>query len=193
MSKIVAQITGEDKFGNMYCCEDPSEHGTGSNDGPVVVFDAVLHPDASLTPLGFLIFMIGLTTLSCLVGLTFVMLGAWPIFGFLCLELLIIYLAFKYNYRNARRQETIKLTKNTITVESFSPAGIKHIWKSQIYWLKVEYSSLPSPGGKLTLRSHGKVLEIGSFLTPSEKRGFCIRLQNELNTLRQSWPKNLGV
>ena len=170
----------------MYCSEIPSDQGPRSNDGPFVVFDVVLHPYASLTPLSFLMFMIGLTTLSCLVGLTFVTLGAWPVFGFFCLEVLIIFLAFKYNYRNAKRRETIKLTKNSITVESFGPTGIKKIWKSQTYWLKVEYSSSTSPGGKLTLRSHGKVIEIGSFLAPSEKRGFGARLQNELDTLRQS-------
>ena len=167
----------------MNFCAEPPRQGSGSNEGPFIVFDAVLRPYASLTPFGFLIFMTGLITLSFVFGLTFVMLGAWPVFGFFCLEVLIIYSAFKYNYRNAKRHETIKLTKSCITVESFSPAGIKQTWKSQTYWLKVEYPSSTYARGKLTLRSHGKAIEIGSFLTPSEKREFSARLQNELDTL----------
>jgi len=170
----------------MYFSTDASGQDSASNDGPFIVFDAILRPYASLTPFGFLIFMTALITLSCFVGLTFVILGAWPVFGFFCLEVLIIYLAFKYNYRNAKRHETIKLTKNYITVESFSPEGIKQIWESQTYWLKVEYSSSTLPGGKLTLRSHGKVIEIGSFLTSREKRDFSTQLQNQLDTLRQT-------
>ena len=38
-------------------------------------------------------------------GLFFLSIGAWPVFGFLGLDVLLIYLAFRWNYRAARARE----------------------------------------------------------------------------------------
>jgi uncharacterized membrane protein len=46
--------------------------------------------------------MLCIGALSFVSGMVFLMLGAWPVFGFLGLEVLLIYVAFRANFRAAR-------------------------------------------------------------------------------------------
>ena len=59
-----------------------------------VYFDAVLHPHRSLGPRGFAILMGALGALSLISGIVFLSAGAWPVFGFFGLDVLIMYIAF---------------------------------------------------------------------------------------------------
>ena len=50
-----------------------------------------------------------IAAVSFLSGIFFWSLGAWPVFGFFGLDVLLIYIAFRMNFRAARRYETIRL------------------------------------------------------------------------------------
>lgn len=150
-----------------------------------VRFDAVLHPNASLSPRGFFLLMAFIGLISFCAGIAFVMVGAWPVFGFFGIDIVLVYLAFKLNYRDARRYETIRLTDSALTVERFTPSGRRERWRFQPYWLKVEIDDDPVPGSTVTLRSHGRMVEIGSFLSPEERLDFAHALRIELAKLRQ--------
>ena len=43
-------------------------------------------------------------------GMAFLLMGAWPVFGFLGLDVLVVYWAFKVNFRAARATEEITVT-----------------------------------------------------------------------------------
>ena len=75
-------------------------------------------PHRSLSKKGFLILMSVLAGLLFAIGVGFFLAGAWPVIGFLGLELLVVYGAFKLNYRAARRRETIETT--TESLKSFA-------------------------------------------------------------------------
>ena len=47
--------------------------------------------------------MLCLGGLSFVSGMIFVLLGAWPVFGFFGLDVLLVYLAFRANYRAGAR------------------------------------------------------------------------------------------
>ena len=149
-----------------------------------VLFDATLHPNMSLPTGGFLLLMAFLATICFCAGVAFVLAGAWPVFGFLGIDVLIVYLAFKLNYRNARRFETLQLTNEILTVERVAPSGKRKSWHLQPYWLQVELDKNASPGGRLILRSHGRILEIGSFLTEGEKINLAQTLREKIAALR---------
>jgi uncharacterized membrane protein len=117
-------------------------------------------------------------------GIAFVLIGAWPVFGFFGLDVLLVYLAFKLNYRDARRYETVRLTDSLLTVERVAPSGRRERWRFQPYWLQVEIDERTASRRALMLRSHGRILEIGSFLTPDEKVDLANALRAELNKLR---------
>jgi uncharacterized membrane protein len=159
-----------------------TKNAVGVNDS--VKFDAVLHPHTSLGPRAFLLLMAVLGFISFIAGISFVMIGAWPVFGFIGLDIALVYMAFRINYTGARRYETLKLTESTLTVEQFSPHGKCQSWQFQPYWLQVDMEDPPQPDSPLTLRSHGEALEIGSFLTPGEKQNLAITLRTELDRLR---------
>ena len=65
-------------------------------------------PHRSMSPKGFHILMGLLATILFIIGLGFFFAGAWPIIGFLGLELLVVWAAFKLNYRAAH---TVRLFK----------------------------------------------------------------------------------
>tara|TARA_B100000676_G_scaffold50873_1_gene50040 strand:- start:20308 stop:20832 length:525 start_codon:yes stop_codon:yes gene_type:complete len=156
------------------------------SDEPTIRFDAVLQPHTSLGPQGFLLLMAVIGVISFTAGVAFIMVGAWPVFGFLGLDVVLVYVAFKFNYRDARRYETVKLTDRKLLIERVGPTGRRQKWSFQTYWLKVDLENPPTPESALMLRSHGKVLEIGSFLTPQEKYDLATALRDELEKLRRN-------
>lgn len=137
--------------------------------GKEVWFDAVLHPHRSLSPTGFIILMVLLAAVSFTMGIMFLIAGAWPVFGFFGLDVLLVYVAFRANYRSGMVYETLRLTSDDFTVRRVLPNGLSRSWRFQPYWLRVEMDDPPRPDSELRLRSHGRALVIGSFLTPIER------------------------
>lgn len=148
------------------------------------LFDAILQPNTSLPPKGFLLLMTAIASVSFVAGMVFMLLGAWPVMGFFGLDVALIYLAFKTNYRWARMYETVRLSEDSLLVERISPSGKVQRWRFQPYWLRV---NLDSPGAhdcQLILSSHGKRLRIGAFLSPDERVELADALSGALSRLR---------
>ena len=61
------------------------------------LFSAVLTPHRSLGAVGFVVLMSLLSALSFAAGIMFYLIGAWPVVGFLGLDVLLVYLAFRAN------------------------------------------------------------------------------------------------
>lgn len=153
--------------------------------GGVYLFDAVLQPNTSLKPRGFLLLMTAIAAVSGVAGIAFVLIGAWPVLGFFGLDLALIYLAFKANYRWASLYETVRLTKDSLIIERISPSGKLQRWRFQPYWLKVHIDTPVKHDSQLVLSSHGKRLMIGAFLAPNERVELANALKGALRMLRQ--------
>ena len=97
---------------------------------------------------------------------------------------MLVYLAFKQNFRGSRRYETVQLTDKTLTAERIAPSDKRERWRFQPYWLQIKIEDNPASDSTLVLRSHGRVVEIGSFLTTDEKVDLANALCNELTKLR---------
>merc|ERR1711965_88786 len=67
-------------------------------------------PYRSLSARGFMLVMAALGSLAFCIGLGFFLLGAWPVVGFLGLEILVVWVAFKMNYRAAKRRQNLTAT-----------------------------------------------------------------------------------
>ncbi|MBO6563047.1 MAG: DUF2244 domain-containing protein [Nisaea sp.] len=148
------------------------------------VFDAVLYPHRSLSPTGFLILMLAIAGCSTAIGILFWIAGAWPVVGFLGLDVLLIYVAFRLSYRDARRYETLKLTASALSVERFVRGRRVLAEDLQPYWLNVLVEEERSGQNRLILRSHGRSLEVGAFLSPPEKSELADSLRAALAGLR---------
>src|SRR3546814_18602088 len=112
-----------------------------SSDLPgAALFDAELRPHRSLSPRGFLLLMASVCAFSFAGGLAFYLAGAWPVIGFLGADVLLIYLAFKINYRSGRLVERLHLTRDRLTVIRTWPGGRRQTWEFQPYWLPAVFA-----------------------------------------------------
>lgn len=139
---------------------------------PPLHFDAVLTPHRSLGPKGFLILMCVIGAISFTAGMAFLLMGAWPVFGFFGLDAALIYWAFRLNYRDARRHETIQISGRELRVRKVDPKGRVTAWSADPYWARAELyeEEEAEENTRLSLVSHGQRVVVGSFLAPFERK-----------------------
>ncbi|MGE0254830.1 MAG: DUF2244 domain-containing protein [Alphaproteobacteria bacterium] len=148
------------------------------------LFDAVLTPHRSLAPKGFLALMAVLAIGAAAVGLLFASRGAWPVLPFLGGEVLLVWIAFRINYRRAREYETVRLTHEALDVEQVDPRGRRRRHRfAPPHWLRVALEPLPGRASRLYVASHGRALTIGRFLPPDEKASFAAALGDAIRRL----------
>ena len=143
-------------------------------------FRAFLTPHRSLGPKGFLILMAVICGISFGTGMAFLMMGAWPVFGFCGLDVALVYFAFKANYRSGRLLEVVDLTDAELTVTRVEPSGKKQSWAFNPYWVRVNVSPRIGRSSEMSLASHGKRLVFGAFLTDEERDEFADVLRRAL-------------
>lgn len=152
-----------------------------------VFFDAVLYPHRSLPPEGFVVLMLLLSGVSFAAGVSFVLMGAWPIVGYFGLDVLLVYIAFRASYRSARMHEWVRLTEDTLTVERVGRRGERRRWQFQPFWLRVVLEERDETN-RLVLTSHGRELVVGGFLAPAERRNLAAALKEAL----VRWRRHIG-
>jgi uncharacterized membrane protein len=157
-----------------------------ARDAETPLFCARLTPHRSLTRGGFLALMGFVTLVSFLAGLAFLLMGAWPVFGFFGLDVLIIYWAFRQNFRSAAATEDILVTPYEIRVRRVSHRGHIAEWTLNPLWVRLERIEDDEFGiEKLYLVSRGRRFSIASFLGPDEKASFAKALLAALHAAKR--------
>ncbi|WP_424628765.1 DUF2244 domain-containing protein [Bradyrhizobium sp. SYSU BS000235] len=150
------------------------------------LFSARLTPHRSLSRGGFLALMIFLTAVSFIAGFVFLLMGAWPVFGFFGLDVLIVYWAFRLNFRRAAATEDIVVTPYELRVRRVSHRGHVVEWTLNPLWVQLDKQVHEEFGiEKLYLVSRGRRLVVGSFLGPEEKASFAKALGAALQTAKR--------
>lgn len=138
------------------------------------LFSARLTPHRSLNRTGFIVLMAFVGIVSFAAGVSFLLMGAWPVLGFFGLDLLVIYWAFRINFRTAAATEDIMVTPSELRVRRISHRGHVAEWTLNPLWVQLEQTSDPEFGiERLYLVSRGRRLSIGYFLGPDEKASFA--------------------
>lgn len=143
-------------------------------------FHAILTPHRSLSPAGFVILMAAVVGVSFVLGMMFLMMGAWPVFGFFGLDVLLIYVAFKLNYRSGRIVELVDVTREQLVVTRVHPGGRRESFDFNPFWARVLLSEWPDGRTELRLAAQGRELLFGQFLTDDERRDFASALRSAL-------------
>jgi uncharacterized membrane protein len=150
------------------------------------LFSALLTPYRSLNRTGFVVLMAFLSVVSFVAGVAFLMMGAWPVFGFFGLDVLVIYWAFKVNFRRARAREEISMTPSELRVRRVSHRGHVAEWVLNPLWVRLDQQVDDAYGvERLYLVSKGHHLSIGRFLGPDEKASFAKALNAALLAARR--------
>ena len=150
------------------------------------LFSALLTPHRSLNRAGFLVLMAFLSAVSFAAGLAFLLMGAWPVFGFFCLDVLAIYWAFRINFRHAKATEEIWVTPSELRVRRVSHRGHVVEFVLNPLWVQLDQKIHAEYGiEKLYLLSRGRRVAIASFLGPDEKASFAKALTAALQAARR--------
>ncbi len=149
-----------------------------------IYLDASLRPHRSLGPKGFALVMGAVALCGSAVGFSFFLAGAWPVAGFAGLEILLLYAAFKLNYRDAKRMEHIRLTDAGLEITRVKPNGKSARITLEPTWLQVMMDDPPDHHSQLVVASRGKGLILGAFLTPGERLEVAKALQDALDRYR---------
>jgi uncharacterized membrane protein len=163
------------------------------NDPPVdfevpepALFSAVVTPHRSLSHAGFLIVMAAVGGISFVAGTAFLLLGAWPVFGFFGLDVLLVYWAFRVNYRAAAAFEEVTITPSELRVRQVSHRGKASEWSFNPVWVRLEREGTEEFGvERLFLVSRGRRLPIASLLGPKEKESFAAALAAAINEAKR--------
>ena len=155
------------------------------NAGEALILDAVLQPRRSLAPAGFVLLMSLVAGVSFAGGVFFYHLGAWPVTGFFGLDLSLIYLAFRANYRAARAHETVQVARNLLLIRRVPVKGAATEIRLNPYWARLHVER-DDEGvvRRLSLTSHGRRHELAADLGPSERERFAEALAAALSAAR---------
>jgi uncharacterized membrane protein len=150
------------------------------------LFSAILTPHRSLNATGFVIVMVAVGGVSFAAGMAFLLMGAWPVFGFFGLDVLLVYLAFRANYRAATAFEQVSVTPSELRVRKVSHRGKVAEWTLNPVWVRLDREVHEEFGiERLFLVSHGRRLPIASFLGPREKESFATALAAAISEARR--------
>lgn len=150
------------------------------------LFSARLRPHRSLGRTGFLVLMAFVSVVSFAAGVAFLLMGAWPVFGFFGLDALAIYWAFRIYFRRAKACEEIRVTPSELSVRRISHRGHVMEFTFNPLWVQLDRETHAEFGiERLYLVSKGRRIAIGSFLGAEEKASFSNALMAALQTARR--------
>lgn len=135
--------------------------------------DATLRPNRSLSAQAFRLMLLAVIIANVGVGAVFLAHGAFPVAGFLGLDVVALWLAFHLNYRAGKRVELVRVAPNSVHVAAITPGGEATHWVLNPIWARVVRE-----GAGVLIRAGGGQMRVGAFLSPKE----CDAFAQALNT-----------
>ncbi len=155
-----------------------------SHDGDRPVFTATLSPQRSLDRSGLWIAAAVLGAAGSAIAVLFLALGAWPVVGFVGVEIALV-IAVLLHHRRGGTTEEVVLDGRTLTVTRRRGRRAVTRWEFPPGWLRVTVvdDEHGRPAGVL-LASHGRRLAVGRFLSAEEQAAFAAALRAALAAWR---------
>ncbi|SRR5579875_1637390 len=150
------------------------------------LFSARLKPHRSLDQRGFRMLLGIFTGASFFSTLPFVLLGAWPVVGFMGIDVALFYFAFRASFRAARAYEDVEVTFFELFLTKVSATGERMEWRFNPAFVRLEQEQHEEFGTqRLALVSRGKAVEIAAFLGPADKADLADGLSRALAAARR--------
>lgn len=150
------------------------------------LFAARLKPHRSLTRRNFHLLMMVFAGASLFSSVPFVLFGAWPVAGFMGLDVALFYFAFRASFRAARAYEEVDVTAFELRLAKVSAKGQKAEWRFNPAFVRLEREEHEEFGTqRLALVSRGRSVEVAAFLGPGEKADFATALSRALAEARR--------
>ena len=146
----------------------------------------VIRPNQSITWSDTVLIYVGILSVSSIVAIGFALLGLWMVLPFAGLEMVLIAVVFYRCALRARDYEVIAIDDDEIKIERQCRRPGESV-SFQRYWARIRL--VPplrrNEASRLVVSSHGRSVEIGTWLNESEKKelaGSLSRLINDSET-----------
>lgn len=138
------------------------------------LFAARLTPHRSIDPRGIRIVCAFAASLLLLPGIIFYLLGAWPVVGFMGLDVVALYWALTYSFREGRRYEQVTLWADRLEVRQVSAKGEEQAVEFNPFYVRLVVDrDIDEHTVAIRLRSKDRELVVGGFLNPNDKASFA--------------------
>lgn len=151
----------------------------------MIYLDAVLEPPRSLSPRGFNRVMLVLGGMSFLSSLLFLSLGAWPVVGFMGLEIFGLWWVFRYSFRAQLARTYVRVTADAIDVRKVDGWGRERRASLASYFARVEFDHAADGPNALRVAASQRAYVVGEYLTPRERETFARRLAQAISDARR--------
>jgi uncharacterized membrane protein len=150
-------------------------------------------PNCSLRPRSAALFFASICVVSLSIAGTLALLGMWPILPFAGLEMLVLGWALRVSLRRRHHFQTIMLSEDTIRVETRNGV-LTEQFEFPRHWARVKLRRADTRlhPSRLTIESHGRSYEVGSFLTEEERRALARRLMRSVGRINESPPLSIA-
>jgi len=150
------------------------------------IFSTRLVPYRSMKPKTANWIVVGVGCLSAAISVPFYYFGAWPVIGFLGLDVLVLLIAFKVSFRSAEAYETLVVTPLWLEVVQVTFHGARREWRFNPVWVRLERTEHKEFGTeRVALSYRGETVEVGGFLGPEEKAALARDLAAALSKARR--------
>jgi uncharacterized membrane protein len=151
------------------------------------IFEATLTPYRSLSARGSLWLVILIAAIWGVMSLSFLAMGAWPVLGFFGIDIVLFGWLIWLNVRDARRKETVSVSRTLLEVKRFCPKGLRReLHRFNPFGTRLTVDRHAEFGvTKLSLVARGKPeITVGDFLNPDDKDSFAKALNVALAKAR---------
>ncbi|GAM97247.1 hypothetical protein U91I_00872 [alpha proteobacterium U9-1i] len=119
--------------------------------------------------------LIAVIAVNAILAAVFLAQGAFPVAGFLGLDVLALWIAFRVNYRAGRALERVQVAAGQVYCERREPNGESVHWVLNPLWARVTQD-----GRGVLIRSGKEQLRMATFLSPDERAAFAEALSAAL-------------
>ena len=158
---------------------DHASTGTGP-----AAFEAVLYPNQPPPTSAMVLLVVSVASVGLGVGIGFFLAGAWPVSGFVGIELGLLIAALLWTRRSARYREHVRLDDTGLHVRAIAGNRLLREWRFEPYWVRVRLEPVRHGERLLQLSAHGRTLTLGRFLTSDERCDFAAALDRALGQYR---------
>jgi uncharacterized membrane protein len=158
------------------------------------LFAAILTPHRSLGRQGFYALLAAVIGINLIGAFFFTIAGAWPVVPFLGLDVLLVWIAFRANYRAARAYEEVIVTPVEITVRRVDQKGRRLEWRFNPAWTKLHTTRDDDDERLVTalvLDEGRRRLAVATLLPPVERADFGRALACALADAKRGPDRNL--
>jgi len=144
-------------------------------------------PNCSLSVRGARLFFAAACIAPGGIAIVLALKGFWPVLPFAGLEMALLGWALNVCLERRFHSQTITVTDADVSIDTRARAHREHVVFPR-HWAQVK---LRRPAARLhpsrlTIESHGRQCELGSFLTEEERRGLALRLERLIGRVNES-------